>query len=74
MSCMTEKIVVSNYPKMYLEIIHRDSDATVWRLLQAKKVMGIKKKIAAYHFQDRKQAVDFAEEMKYNFLHPPQTT
>ncbi|MDE3058629.1 MAG: hypothetical protein KGJ59_11805 [Bacteroidota bacterium] len=70
---MTERTVIAQHPNMRLEIIHRDSDPTVWRLECSKKVMGFKRRTAAFHFQDRQQAVDFAEEMKYNFLHPPQT-
>jgi len=61
---MKESIVISKAAECFIELIHRDSNPTVWIVRRSKKHLWFKKQISSAWFIDGEQALSFANEMK----------
>jgi len=61
---MKESLVISKVADCFIELIHRDSDPTVWIVRRSKKNLWFRKQISSDWFIDGQQAMSFARKMK----------
>ncbi len=61
---MKESTVISKAGSCFIELIHRDSNPTVWIVKRSKVNLWFKKQISSDWFIDGQQALSFAERMK----------
>ncbi len=61
---MTNVIVISTARDCFIDLTHRDSDASIWIVQRWKKSFWFKKRISSNWFNDEHQAIAFACEMK----------
>jgi len=61
---MKESIVISTAADCFIELIHRESNPTVWIVRRWKKNLWFKKFISSDWFTDGPQALSFANRMK----------
>jgi hypothetical protein len=61
---MKESVVISRAADCFIELIHRESNPTVWIVRRWKKDLWIKKFISSDWFIDEHQALSFAKRMK----------
>ncbi len=61
---MKHSTVLSNDRGHRIEIIHRDSDPSVWIVRRWKKFLWLKKRISSDWFSNEKQARTFAGNLK----------
>lgn len=63
--------VISNTRECFIELIHRDSDAGLWIVRRWRKSFWFKKRISSDWFNDERQAIVFACEMKLQYVGEP---
>ena len=68
---MTNVIVISNVRDCFIDLTHRDSDTTIWVVQCWKKFFWFKKRISSDWFNDERQAIVFACEMKLQHTGKP---
>jgi hypothetical protein len=61
---MKESVVISRAAECFIELVHRESNPTVWIVRRWKKNLWIKKLISSDWFTDGEQAQSFADRMK----------
>ncbi|MCX6134849.1 MAG: hypothetical protein NTU47_13635 [Ignavibacteriales bacterium] len=61
---MNESIVILRAAGCFIELIHRNSNPTVWVVRQWKKSLWFKTLISSDWFIDAEQAMSFAKKMK----------
>ena len=64
---MRESIVISRASDCFIELIHRESNPTVWIVRRWKKNLWIKKLISSDWFTDGQEAQSFADRMKRDY-------
>ena len=64
---MRESIVISRAADCFIELIHRESNPTVWIVRRWKKNLWIKKLISSDWFTDGQEAQSFADRMKRDY-------
>lgn len=64
---MKESIIISRAAECFIELIHRESNPTVWIVRRWKKNLWIKKLITSDWFTDGQQAQSFADRMKRDY-------
>ena len=61
---MKKSIAISKAADCFIELIHHDSNPTVWIVRRSKKNFWFKKRISSDWFIDGQQALSFAKKMK----------
>jgi hypothetical protein len=61
---MKNVTVISNARDSFIELTHRDSDPGSWIVRRWTKFMWFKKRVSSDWFNDKQQALQFANEMK----------
>jgi len=62
---ITKTIIVLNTPDCYIELIHRDSEPALWIVRRSTKLLWFKKRVSSHWFNDKRQALAFANEIKF---------
>ena len=58
------QLIVSNARDCFIELIHRDSEPATWIVRRWKKSLCFRKRISSDWFNDERQALAFADEIK----------
>jgi 1,2-phenylacetyl-CoA epoxidase PaaB subunit len=58
------RMVISNARDCFVEVMHRESDPSIWIVRRSKKTFWFKKRISSDWFNNRQQAFAYASEMK----------
>jgi hypothetical protein len=58
------QLIVSSARDCFIELIHRDSEPATWIVRRWKKFLCLKKRISSDWFNDERQALAFANEIK----------
>ena len=61
---MKDITVISDARDCFIQLIHSDSDAGVWKVRRWEKIFWFKKRISSDWFIDGDQALAFAQAMK----------
>lgn len=62
-----ERIVISSARGCFVELIHRDSDPSSWIVRRWTKFLWFKKPISSHWFNDERQALEFAGDIKREY-------
>jgi hypothetical protein len=61
---MKNATVISNARDCFIELLHRDSDPLTWIVRRWTKVLWFKKRVSSDWFNDERQALAFAHELR----------
>lgn len=61
---MKKVTVISNARECVIEMTHGDSDPGMWIIRHATRLMWFKKRISSHWFNDERQALAYADELK----------
>jgi hypothetical protein len=61
---MTQTTIISNAAGCFIQLIHKDSNPTVWIVRRSKKFLWFKKTISSDWFTSGPNALEFARKMK----------
>jgi len=61
---MNNRTIVSNNPKCFVEVLHRDSDPSVWIVRQWRKGFWLRKRVSSNWFINEQQALAFAQRIQ----------
>ena len=61
---MSKTTIISNAAGCYIQVIHNDSNPTVWIVKRSKKFLGFKKTISSDWFTNGQNALEFAKKLK----------
>jgi hypothetical protein len=61
---MTKNTTISNDPECFIQLIHSDSNPTVWLVKRSRKILWFKKRLSSDWFTSGQTALEFARKMK----------